>query len=614
MPEIGCIRSVENRVEADRPKRQTRVNQNLGERSPMVEINFLVTWLRWHIFSVNTIASSKTITNLKFPLLCSAATLLAACTTLSTQDTSRAPQVAYQPPPQIEVPPPQVSESKSELVIPDQPSIDLWVRRFSRDKHKSFQAQLDRARYYAVPCQEIFAQQGLPKELIFVALVESGFSPTAQSHANAVGMWQFISSTGKRFNLEQNRWIDERRHPLKAARAAADYLSFLFDTFGSWPLALAGYNAGEKAVQAALDQSGLHTFWELADHGYLPAETRDYVPKVYAAIKISRDPKHYGFHFDPQHYTPKHETVSVPGGVKLGWLGKKIGVSEASLQSCNPELCQPVTPPGQSSYELCVPIGTKQCVVDVLSSCPIPEEPPTITQPVQNTRANIANKKTPPPTTPAMGSYTVQKGDTWYSLGRRFGCSPDTLASLNGVKPSSQALKTGESLKVPQQNTSTAAAPQKTTNTGSAKSAAAPAKDDNPPLVKQSAAVQARGNTQAPPVKEKSPAGPAKGGSSTPVKQSAATTAKAVSTKEASLAASSKQSSAASCITQKPCTSYPVRQGDTLWSIAERFHVSVDELCAQNKIKLNQKLVAGNSLTVCTPDAGLAKVSAKKKN
>ena len=266
-----------------------------------------------------------------------------------------------------------------------------------------------------------FRQQGLPDDLVYVALVESGFTPTARSHANAVGMFQFIEATGKRYRLEQNQWIDERRHPFKAARAAAEYLSFLYDTFGSWPLALAGYNCGEKAVQAALDQSGRKTFWELAQPGYLPAETRDYVPKFYATVKIARDVNRYGFHFDPQQYKPKHETVPVPGGVKLAWLEKQTGVSESSLRNCNPELCQDVTPPGDAPYDLCVPIGTGESVQWALASCPLPA-PEEKREPKPLLVKNMVEPKTLAVATPT-DSHTIKPGDTWFSLARKYQCS-----------------------------------------------------------------------------------------------------------------------------------------------------------------------------------------------
>ena len=265
---------------------------------------------------------------------------------------------------------------KCDLLIPDHPAVDTWVRWFSEKNHSSFQTQLDRARFYAAPAQEIFVRKGLPKDLIYVALVESGFSPTARSHANAVGMWQIVPKTGNRFGLEQNKWVDERRHPMKAAKAAANYLSLLYNQFGSWSLALAAYNAGENAVQGALDKSGLKTFWDLMENGYLPAETRDYVPKVFAAVKIIRNPDLYGFRLDSEHFIALHETVIVPGGLKLSWVGKQIGVPEEILQSSNPELCRSITPPGCSKYELSLPIGTGDDLLTALARHPQREEKP----------------------------------------------------------------------------------------------------------------------------------------------------------------------------------------------------------------------------------------------
>ena len=265
------------------------------------------------------------------------------------------------------------AQSKPVLAVPDHPSIDAWTITYTEKKHQSFQTLLRRAEDYVLPVQRIFAEAGVPKDLVYVALVESGFTTTARSSADAVGMWQFIASTGERFGLEQNKWVDERRHPFKSAEAAAAYLSTLYDQFGSWPLALAAYNCGENRVQRVLDESGLTTFWELRDADWLPTETEEYVPKVYAAIRISRDLNRYGFYFKPQHNRPAHETVSVPGGVKLAWLGQKIGVDEAILQEHNPELCRTITPPGEPAYTLCVPPGTKESVLAALTE-PRPSE------------------------------------------------------------------------------------------------------------------------------------------------------------------------------------------------------------------------------------------------
>jgi len=472
--------------------------------------------------------------------------LLAGCGTLSKQAPPQPVCTTCQVPQVAEVTPPKSESSKLDLGVPDEPAVDLWTRRFSVDKHKSFQIQLDRARDYVVPCKEIFRQQGLPEDLVYVALVESGFTPTARSRANAVGMFQFIEATGKRYRLEQNHWIDERRHPLKAARAAAEYLSFLYDSFGSWPLALAGYNCGEKAVQAALDQSGLKTFWELAQAGYLPGETRDYVPKFYATVKIVRDVNRYGFRFDPQQYAPKHEKVPVPGGVKLAWFEKQTGVPESSLRSCNPELCRDATPPGNTPYELCVPIGTGESFQWALATCPLPapEEKPI---PKSVLVQNMRESKSVPAATPT-GTHTIKPGDTWFSLARKYHCSVSTLASLNGLKPTSQSLKTGQTLKTP-----------------------APEKAQVILTSTQKYAVAKKSTSLATPAKADQP-------------------------------------------TKKTCVSYPVRSGDTLWSIANKFHVSVEEISANNKLGHGHKLVVGNTLTICSGNSPAPERVTKKKN
>ena len=324
---------------------------------------------------------------------------------------------------------------KYDLLIPDHPAVDTWVRWFSEKHHSSFQTQLDRARFYAAPAQEIFIRKRLPKDLIYVALVESGFSPDASSHANAVGMWQIVPQTGSRFGLAHNKWVDERRHPMKAAKAAANYLSLLYNQFGSWSLALAAYNAGENAVQGALDKSGLKTFWDLMENGYLPAETRDYVPKVFAAVKIIRNPDLYGFRLDSEHFIALHETVIVPGGLKLSWVGKQIGVPEKILQSSNPELSRSITPPGHSRYELSLPIGTGDDLLTAIARHPQRDEKPV-------------GKAGAMPKSSVHITYKVKSGDTLSGIAGRHKCSAKALAALNGMK-SSQPLKTGRVLKLP---------------------------------------------------------------------------------------------------------------------------------------------------------------------
>jgi len=263
------------------------------------------------------------------------------------------------PAPKRPLPIPDHPAPKWSLPIPDHPTIDAWARRFSEKEYKSFQIQLDRAHLYAVPAQQIFVRKGLPKDLIYVALIESGFSPAARSHANAVGIWQIASKTGIRFGLEQTQWVDERRHPMKAAQAVADYLSLLYDQFGSWSLALAAYNAGENTVQGALDKSGLKTFWDLSENGYLPAETRDYVPKVFAAVKIIRKPEFYGFRLDSEHFIAWQSSALRAYKVKSGdtWstLAARRKCSVTALAALNGLKPSQLLKAGQTLY---LPAGT----------------------------------------------------------------------------------------------------------------------------------------------------------------------------------------------------------------------------------------------------------------
>lgn len=244
----------------------------------MADVIFLVELLWSRLNRIGKLQAKIPPSFLKLPFWGCAVTLLVGCGTLPPQQTATVSQPAPSlhsfedpatglPEMHIEATQQVTSATKSQLVIPDHQAINEWVAYYAEENPKSFHACLDRSLPYVKQAREIFRQQVLPPDLVYVALVESGFSPTAKSPADAVGMWQFISATGKRFGLRQDRWIDERRHPFKSARAAAEYLSFLYDTFQSWPLALAAYNAGEKRVQDALEATGMRSFWELAENG-----------------------------------------------------------------------------------------------------------------------------------------------------------------------------------------------------------------------------------------------------------------------------------------------------------------------------------------------------------
>ncbi len=171
--------------------------------------------------------------------------------------------------------------------------VERYVLRFQKDLRGFMAGSLERAQWYLPAVKGLLAERGLPAELAYVPIIESGYRCNAVSSSGAVGPWQFMRPTGRRYGLVINRTKDERRDPIRSTRAAARYLSDLYRRFGDWQLALAAYNGGEGQVEAALKRSGARSFWKLAP--YLPAETRQFVPRVLAAARIGKSPERYGF-------------------------------------------------------------------------------------------------------------------------------------------------------------------------------------------------------------------------------------------------------------------------------------------------------------------------------
>ncbi|MEK7356628.1 MAG: lytic transglycosylase domain-containing protein, partial [Bdellovibrionota bacterium] len=207
---------------------------------------------------------------------------------------------------------------------------------------------------------------GLPQDLVYVAMVESGFRPDAVSHAAAMGLWQFIAPTGRRYGLAVDWWIDERRDVLKSTRAAIAYMGDLYEQFNSWYLVAASYNMGETRVRKLIARHRTNDFWSLADQGVLPRETTDYVPKIIAAMLISKAPALYGFR-DLEYQMPlSFETTRVPGGTDLVNLAGYLGVSEKYLQELNPELIKGFVPREVRGHTIRIPKGATTMVAQFI--------------------------------------------------------------------------------------------------------------------------------------------------------------------------------------------------------------------------------------------------------
>ncbi len=242
-----------------------------------------------------------------------------------------------------------------------------WIRYFQTTGRPSFRRWLERSTRYIPYIQTELKRAGLPTDIAYVAMIESGFSSSAVSHAHAMGMWQFIAPTGQRYGLDIEWWIDERRDFEKATQAAIGYMSDLFEQFGSWYLVAASYNMGEGGVRRLIKRHKTNSFWDLADRGALPEETRNYVPKMLAAMLIAKAPALYGFR-DLDFQLPfSFEVFDAPGGTDLVALASYLGVSERSLTELNPELLKSFIPREVKSHRIRIPKGSRNAVAQFLN-------------------------------------------------------------------------------------------------------------------------------------------------------------------------------------------------------------------------------------------------------
>jgi membrane-bound lytic murein transglycosylase D len=238
--------------------------------------------------------------------------------------------------------------------------VNQFINYFTKGRGRStMEAGLYRSARYRAMAESVFKEEGVPTDLIWLAQVESGWNPYAMSWASARGIWQFIPTTGSRFGLAQNYWVDERSNPEKSTRAAAKYLKWLADRYrGDWMLALAAYNTGEGNIDSAIARSGSRDFWQIHRGGYIAQETRNYVPAILAVVQIAKAPKKYGFEIPPT-YPLRFETRMVAAQTDLKPLAKKLKISYGALLDLNPELQRGVTPPGKHIIRIPASLITK---------------------------------------------------------------------------------------------------------------------------------------------------------------------------------------------------------------------------------------------------------------
>ncbi|MGD9950719.1 MAG: LysM peptidoglycan-binding domain-containing protein, partial [Desulfobulbus sp.] len=318
-----------------------------------------------------------------------------------------------------------IDASKYDFPIVLNDQVQYYLDLFQGKQRNYYSRWLARSTAFRPHMEAELEKAGLPKDLVFLAMIESGYNPSAYSPANACGLWQFIAGTGRNYGLKIDSWVDERREPIKATQAAIGYLSKLHRQFDNWYLAVAAYNTGEGRIADAIETYNTKDFWKIADSESLYLETKRYVPKLIAAIIIGRDPERYGF-TDIEYHSPQHyEQISVPGGISLEAVAAVAKTSVKQLRTLNNELRKNQTPP-EGRYSLRIPVGTKELVA-----------------------ANIDNLK--PIRRTMYASHTVKRGDTLSMICRRYNVNMTNILKANNLR--SANLRAGQRLQIPTTST-----------------------------------------------------------------------------------------------------------------------------------------------------------------
>jgi membrane-bound lytic murein transglycosylase D len=398
-----------------------------------------------------------------------------------------------------------------DIPLAEHPLVDAWIEHFTGRGRWVFERWLARADRYQPIMEPILVEHGLPKDTLYLAMIESGFVSHALSRSAASGFWQFMAPTGHMYGLHQDTWVDERRDFVKATHKAATYLTDLYKEFGDWHLAWAGYNAGGGRIRRALKRYDVRDFWTLIEFkDSLTKETKHYVPKIIAACIVARNRAYYGFTSVKSEAPLAWDSVMVDDSVEMRLVAKETGVSLEELRVMNPALLYDITPP-RRAWELRVPQGTGEAVTAWLAATPKKE------------RLRYA-------------SYTVQRGDTLGAIAKRLGSTIPAISELNGIR-NPRSLRPGQRLVVP---------------------SARKGKPDTFMVARADGAAD-RGPADRP--------------------------------------ASRVQPASSREMPNKPVATHVVAVGDTLWSIAQKYNVSLQDLRRWNA-KQTSKLGVGEILQI----------------
>lgn len=307
--------------------------------------------------------------------------------------------------------------------------VEHEIKQFQTVERNFFIEAYKRSGQYRDEIVKALNEAGLPDELSWLPLIESGFKVRALSRARALGLWQFIPSTGYKFGLKRDNWIDERMNPEKSTAAAIAYLQELHNMFGDWMTVLAGYNCGEGTVLRVIREQKINYldhFWDLYER--LPQETARYVPRFLATLHILKEPDKYGFFEleEPEKPAP-YETVTIKKQVQLDAIARKLGISINELSDLNPELRREITPP--ALYSLGVPPEKGELLLAYIDEIPEWSSPP-------------------PPSKKSYVYHSVKKGETLSIIASKYGTSLEEIARANNIRKKN-FIRVGQKLKIP---------------------------------------------------------------------------------------------------------------------------------------------------------------------
>lgn len=467
-----------------------------------------------------------------------------------------------------------LSDFDLQIALTDNTPVQQCIAFFTSEKgRKFFSRWLSRTGRYFPLYERVLEEEGVPLELRHLSMIESGLNPTAVSWAKAVGLWQFIPSTGQMYGLAINWWVDERRDPEKATRAAARYLKDLYADLGDWHLALAAYNCGPGRVKSAIAKANSRDYWVVRN--YLPRETQQYVPLFIAATRITMEPEAFGF-TNIEYENPLEYRVSpLRGSFDLATIATAANTTVERIKELNPELLRDRIPSDDpAGYAVHIPVESPGDLAAILNDIPAPEQPSV-----------------------SFVTHQVGRGESLSAIAGRYGVSVSDICSANRMSPKSN-VRRGARLRIPiirtgnqDTDTDTSSSTLLASNDQSMRSVSAaprraipvdrgPESDEAPATPEERAFVSALGTRTG-------------GGA-----QGVTTGAPAVSRRAASSAPVVASTPAPKRDTKseaKPAL-HTVSSGETLTGIARRYKVSVRELATWNNVPSNYSVKTGERI------------------